>query len=314
MKLYVRAMARNAWSLDGRTVLITGAARGIGGESAKLLAKRGARLSLLGLEPELLEQTAAECGDAVWFECDVTDTEALEQAVAGTVERFGGIDCVIANAGTAPYGTVLTIDPAAFERTIEINLLGAWRTVRASLPHVIERRGYVLAIASAAAAFHAPMMAPYAASKAGIEAFCDSLRLEVAHLGVDVGVGYFTFMDTNLVSAASQHPAFEVARAGMPKPLAKTYPLSLATEAVARGVERRSDQVVAPRFLRTLIKLRGFRGLLDRQVRNVAPDVVRAAEKLAAERGAREASLPDDPAARAPFESSGTTARETVSR
>ena len=118
----------------------------------------------------------------------------------------------------------------------------------------------------------------------------------------------------DLVSAASAHPAFEVARAGMPKPLAKTYPLSLATEAVARGVECRADQVVAPRFLRALIKLRGFRGLLDRRVRKVAPDVVRAAEKLAAERGAREASLPDDPAARAPFESSGATARETVSR
>ena len=78
----------------------------------------------------------------------MTDTAALKRAVEGTVERFGGIDVVIANAGIAPVGTVATIDPEAFERTIEVNLLGVWRTVRAALPHVIERRGYILPIAS----------------------------------------------------------------------------------------------------------------------------------------------------------------------
>ncbi len=304
------AMAREAWSLEGKTVLVTGAARGIGAGSARLLAQRGAHLSLVGLEPELLERTAAECGDAAWFECDVTDPEALEGAVAGTVERFGGIDVVIANAGTGPVGTVRTIDPAAFERTIEINLIGAWRTVRRCLPQVIERRGYVLVIASAAAAAHTPLMASYAASKAGIEAFCDCLRLEVAHLGVDVGVGYFTFMDTNLVAAAHEHPAFKIALDGVPKALGKTYPLEMAAEAVARGVERRSDQVIAPRLLRALLKLRGFRGLLDRQVRGKAPEMVRVAERYAEEHGTREGSLPPNAAARIPFE--GVGPREKV--
>jgi NAD(P)-dependent dehydrogenase (short-subunit alcohol dehydrogenase family) len=306
------SMARNGWSLDGRTVLITGAARGIGGGSAKLLAQRGANLSLVGLEPELLERTAAECGDAAWFEADVTDAEALGRAVEGTVERFGRLDVVIANAGTSPYGTVRRIDPAAFERTIEINLIGAWRTIRACLPQVIENRGYVLAIASAAAAFHAPLMAPYAATKAGVEAFCNSLRLEVAHLGVDVGVGYFTFMDTNMVAAAADHPAFSAALKSMPRILGKTYPLSMATEAVARGVESRADVVVAPRFLRPLLKIRGFRGLIERQARKVAPEVVRIAEELVEEQGAEQASLPEQAAARVPFQS-GTQDRQTVS-
>src|SRR2546421_12799470 len=113
----------------GKVVLITGAARGIGGEAARQLYAKGAQLSLVGIEPELLEQRAQELGSrAAWFEADVTDTEALQRAVDATVERFGGIDVVIANAGIAPIGTVSTIDPEAFERTIEIHLLGVSRT------------------------------------------------------------------------------------------------------------------------------------------------------------------------------------------
>ena len=82
-----------------------------------------------------------------------------------------------------------------------------WRTVRACLPHVIERQGYVLVVASLAAAIHGPGMAAYAASKAGAEAFADSLRVEVKRLGVDVGVAYFGFIDTDLVRGADAHPA-----------------------------------------------------------------------------------------------------------
>ena len=90
------------WTTRGKTVLITGAARGLGAETARRVAARGANVALVGLEPEELERVAAQCGtNAAWFECDVTDTEALERAVAGTVERFGGIDVVMANAGIA---------------------------------------------------------------------------------------------------------------------------------------------------------------------------------------------------------------------
>src|SRR5918999_2578772 len=123
------------WSVKGKTVFITGAARGIGAESARRLAARGANVVLAGLEPEELERVAAQCGTgAACFECDVTDWDALERAVQGAVERFGGIDVVIANAGIAPAGMTRSMDRGAFERTLEINLLGVWRTVRACLP------------------------------------------------------------------------------------------------------------------------------------------------------------------------------------
>src|SRR4051794_33429767 len=118
--------------LQGRTILITGAARGIGAESARKASARGANVALVGLEPEELARVAVQCGpNAAAFETDITDVDALGEAVDAAVERFGGIDVVVANAGVAPTGMVRSMDPAAFERTIEVNLLGVWRTVRA---------------------------------------------------------------------------------------------------------------------------------------------------------------------------------------
>jgi NAD(P)-dependent dehydrogenase (short-subunit alcohol dehydrogenase family) len=243
--------------LTGKTVFITGAARGIGAESARRLAARGANVALAGLEPGELERVAGQCGsNAAWFECDVTDWGALERAVEGAVERFGGIDVVVANAGIATVGMVRSIDPSAFERTLEINLLGVWRTVRACLPHVIERRGYVLAIASLAAAVHGPGMAAYAASKAGVEAFADSMRTELRHLGVDVGVGYFSFIDTDMVRGGDAHPTLGRMRQELPGPFSRTYPLSAVGEAVANGIAQRRRWVVVPGWVRGLLVLR----------------------------------------------------------
>jgi NAD(P)-dependent dehydrogenase (short-subunit alcohol dehydrogenase family) len=285
-------MARETWSLQGKTVLITGGARGIGAESARRLAARGARISLVGLEPELLEQVAAECGDAAWFAADVTDRDALQGAVDGTVERFGGIDVVMANAGIGAGGTVRTMDADAWERVIEVNLLGVVRTVRACLPHVIERRGYVLPVASIAAAIHTPGMSAYAASKAGVEAFGNSLRGEVAHLGVGVGVAYFSWIDTEMVRGADENPATKFMRSKLRGPAGKTYPVSEAGEAVAEGIAQRARRVIVPRNFRSLLLLRMFVARLTEQSsRRDVPEFVRMMEAEAQRRGS-EASQP----------------------
>jgi NAD(P)-dependent dehydrogenase (short-subunit alcohol dehydrogenase family) len=278
----------------GKTVLITGAARGIGAESARQLAARGARVALVGLEPEELRRVAAQCGpEAAAFDADVTDTSALGDAVAAAAERFGGIDVVIANAGVAPTGLVRSMDPAAFERTIEVNLLGVWRTVRVCLPHVIERRGYVLVIASLAAAAHSPGMAAYAASKAGSEAFGNSLRAEVRHLGVDVGVGYFAFLDTEMVHGGDRHPVFGKMRSELPGPFGKTYPLSDAVRKIVEGVEGRRRVVAYPGWVKAMLFLRGVTGpLLDRGSADRAAEIDAAFSEDVAERGAEAASAP----------------------
>jgi NAD(P)-dependent dehydrogenase (short-subunit alcohol dehydrogenase family) len=282
------------WSVSGRTVLITGAARGIGAESGRRLAARGANVSLVGLEPEELQRVAAQCGaNAAWFECDVTDWDALERASEGTVERFGGIDVVIANAGVAPAGMVRLADPAAFERTIEINLLGVWRTVRTCLPHVIERRGHVLVIASLAAALHAPGMAAYAASKAGAEAFADSLRIELAHLGVTVGVGYFGFIDTDLVGGADAHPALGKLRRELLAPIGRTYSVGRVGQAIADGIERRRRSVIVPGWVRAVLLLRtALAPLTERTAREPAREADTLFQQDVETRGPKAASAP----------------------
>jgi NAD(P)-dependent dehydrogenase (short-subunit alcohol dehydrogenase family) len=285
------------WTTRGKTVLITGAARGLGAETARRVAARGANVALVGLEPEELERVAAQCGkNAAWFECDVTDTEALEAAVNGTVERFGGIDVVMANAGIAPMGMTRSTDPMAFERTIEINLLGVWRTVRACLPHVVERQGYVYITASMAAAVHAPGMAAYAASKAGVEAFADSLRGEVKHLGVDVGVGYFGFIDTDMVRGADAHPVLGELRNNITGPMNKTYPLSMAGKAIADGIEGRKRWIVVPPWARVMIVARTLlQPLIDTQSREHAAEADAVFMRDVEVRGAAVASGPVGP-------------------
>ena len=285
------------WDLRGKTVFITGAARGIGAETARRAAAAGANVALVGLEPEELQRVAAQCGSgAAAFECDVTDWQALERAVEGTVERFGGIDVVMANAGIAPAGMVRSVDPAAFERTVEINLLGVWRTVRTSLPQVVERKGYVLVTASLAAAIHGPGMAAYSAAKAGAEAFADCLRTEVKHLGVDVGVAYFGFIDTDMVRATDAHPALGALRANAGGPIAKTYPVSQVGKAVVEGMEKRSRWVVVPRWSRALLVLRtALAPLFDRAASEAAVEADGLFQQDVDNRGAEAASAPVGP-------------------
>ncbi|MGW4394317.1 SDR family oxidoreductase [Amycolatopsis nivea] len=279
--------------VDGKVVLITGAARGIGAGLAERLAARGAKVALVGLEADEQEAVAKRIGpNAKSWEADVTSWDDLERVTEGVVEHFGGIDIVIANAGIATAGFVRSVDRAAFERVIEVDLLGVWRTFRVTMPHVIERRGYLLGISSLAAITHAPGMANYAAAKAGVEAFCNSLRAEVAHLGVKVGVAHPTWIRTDLVESADAHPVFGKLRAGMPGLLGKTYPLDVALDDLEAGILRRARTIHVPRWVGGLKLLRSFLPpIVELGARTRVPAADRAALKDVEERGAFEASV-----------------------
>ena len=254
-------MARSTtdrYDVNGRTVLITGAARGIGKASAERLYAKGANVALVGLEPERLEENAARLGErAAWFEADVTDFDALERAVAGTVERFGGIDIAIANAGLAFLGALASAPIEQVERTLSVNLLGVWRTDRAVIPQILERNGYLLNIASAAAFAHGALMGPYTATKAGVEAMTDALRQESAPFGAAIGCAYFGFIDTDLVKAAYATRPTELLNQRAPGFVRNPIPLARAIDAIERGIERRSARVWAPRWLGAVLALRG---------------------------------------------------------
>ena len=247
------------YDVRGRTVFVTGAARGIGAAAAERLHALGANVALVGLEPERLEQNAARLGErTAWFEADVTDADALAEAVRGTLERFGGIDVAIANAGISFTGTLATAPVEQVERTIEVNLMGVWRTDRALIAALTRSRGYLLNIASLSAVSHAPTMGPYTTAKSGVEALSDALRLELAPKGVAVGCAYFGFLDTDLVKASFAQPSTQGLQEQLPGFMRRPAPVSIAVDAIERGVRRRSARVWAPRWIGPLLLLRGL--------------------------------------------------------
>ncbi|MBJ8346574.1 SDR family oxidoreductase [Antrihabitans sp. YC2-6] len=232
-----------------KVVLITGAGRGIGAGTARELAKNGAKLVLIDLDGGPLRELANELGEKIALPvvADVCDLEAMQTAVDAGVAKFGGIDYVLANAGIASYGSVLNVDPATFKRVIDINILGVFYTVRAALPSVIERKGYILVVSSLAAYAPAPGLAAYNASKAGVEHFANALRLEVAHLGVDVGSAHMSWIDTPLVQDAKKDLAsFGEMMASLPGPLRKTSKLEVCVDAFVKGLADRKRRVNVP--------------------------------------------------------------------
>ncbi|GII24464.1 SDR family oxidoreductase [Planosporangium mesophilum] len=244
--------------LNGKVVLITGAARGIGEHTARLAAARGARLALVGLEPERLAALAGELGDQhAWFECDVTDQASLDRAVRGTIEALGRIDVVVANAGIVNRGTIAVGGIEPMIRTVDVNLLGVMRTVGATVEHVLASRGYFLLVSSAAAFTVLPGMAAYCASKAGVEQFGNAIRLELAHRGVAVGTAHPGWVDTDLVRDAQDDlPAFREARARLPWPLRSDTSVEACAAAFVDGIERRRRRVYVPRAVGLVQALR----------------------------------------------------------
>ncbi|MER7955523.1 SDR family oxidoreductase [Streptomyces sp. NPDC096030] len=246
-------------SLEGQVAVVTGAARGVGELLARKLSARGAKLALVGLEPEELKQVAGRLHtEADWWHADVTDHEAMATVAAEVKERFGKVDIVVANAGVAAGGPFVDSDPVAWRRVIEVNLIGGAVTGRAFLPVLMESRGYFLQIASLAAMTPAPMMTAYCASKSGVEAFAHSLRAEVGYKGVKVGVGYLSWTDTDMVRGADQDDVMKELRQRLPWPSNRTYPLGPAVDRIVAGIERRSAHVYAQWWLRGMQSTRGY--------------------------------------------------------
>jgi short-subunit dehydrogenase len=270
-----------SYPIEGKVVLITGPARGIGAETARRLAKRGARLSLVGMEAEKLRSLAAELGAGhAWFECDVTEQSALERAVAGTVEALGGIDVVVANAGIASHGTVAVSSVEALVRTIEVNLIGVVRTVYATLPHVTTSEGYYLLISSAAAFAALPGMSAYAASKSGVEQFGNVLRLELLHRNVRVGVAHPSWINTDLVRDAQEDmKSFGETLRTLPGAFGVVTSVEDCAAALVKAIERRRRKVYVPSSLAGLAAVRQFltsrasEYIMRRQTRRVVPKV-----------------------------------------
>jgi NAD(P)-dependent dehydrogenase (short-subunit alcohol dehydrogenase family) len=266
-------------SVAGKVALITGGANGIGAEVTRRLHARGAKLIVTDLDEVVLTQSAARLGDdrVLAVAADVRDMAAMQAAADAGIERFGGIDIVVANAGIGTYGSVLAVDPQAFKALVDVNVVGVFHTVRAALPSIIERRGYVLIVSSGAAYLALPGMAAYNASKAGVEHFANALRLEVAHLGVDVGSAHMSWIDTPLVRETKADLAtVREMLAALPGPFGKTTSVEQCGRAFVEGIEGRKRQVNCPgwvgllRWLKPLLTSRFGEG----RARKATPDTL----------------------------------------
>ncbi len=289
--------------------LITGAAHGIGLETARRLSATH-RIALLDLDAEALPGAAAQCGaDALHQVCDITHPEQVAAAVDAVVAQAGGIDVVISNAGIGTGGALRSIDPDALAATLNVNLIGNWRVIHACLPHVIERRGYVMGVASAAAIAPSLGLGPYCASKAGYEILLDVLRMEVAHLGVAVGCAYFLWIDTDMVRGADREiPSFHHMRESQhPKFLRRTHPVGEAAQAIVDGVHGRRRGVYAPGYLRILSRVRMLLRTRagERDSLKIAPLLDRDTLERVAQLGPLAGSMRDTPAMQAAVASTG---------
>lgn len=269
-------------TLEGRRVLVTGAARGIGAALVERLHQRGARVGLAGLEPDRLAAVADRCGGAPWAVCDVGDRAQVDAAVDDVVGALGGLDVVVANAGIAAQLPIVGGDPAIMEATVRVNLLGAYYTVRAAGPHVSHAGGYALVVSSLGAAVHLPLMGAYSASKAGVEALGNTLRVELRPSGATAGVAYFAELDTEMTSRGFGTEAATVLTGG--GSLSSTTPLEVGIDALERGIARRSKRIVAPWWAGVVLPIRMATGpFVEAYAQRNLPEALRIARVEQAE-------------------------------
>ncbi|WP_372637774.1 SDR family NAD(P)-dependent oxidoreductase [Alcanivorax jadensis] len=252
------------YDLNGKVALITGATGGIGAASARALYQQGASLVLTDLSRQTLNDLAAEfdAERVLALPLDVTDAAASKAVVQQIVERFGRLDIAFANAGIAWRNTPATIascDEAEFEKIIDVDLFGVWRTIRAALPEVQRNHGQIVITSSIYSFVNGMVNAPYAASKAAVEMLGRALRAELAGTGASASVLYPGWTATPIADLAfgGHATASELIESAFPAVLRKqVQPEEIATALVA-GLATRSAAIIAPARWKPLSMLRG---------------------------------------------------------
>lgn len=280
-----------SYDLTGKVVLVTGAARGIGLAVSQEAHGRGASVVLIDLDPTLASESAAVVGDrAIGLGADVSDLDDITAAFGKAVEQFGRIDVVVANAGIAPKSPRSTAAASVdeWERVVEVNLLGVWRTVRAGMEQVIENQGQFVLVSSSYAFMNGVLNSSYAVSKAGVESFGRALRTELSAHGASATVAYFGWITTDMVTHAFTDPLVNRMRGLAPSFLTRQIPVAKAGEAVVDAIERRDARVVVPFEYKVFLYLRGLAGpFMDKRFERDprVAEIVRDAEQQASEGG-----------------------------
>lgn len=256
-------MSRAGYDLRDKVVLITGGNGGIGAATARLLIERGARVAIADIDPTTPDR-AGELHPTDAFGCvaDVRDRVSLEAAVAQTVDRFGRLDVVIANAGLLAKAATLRNTPTTdIEATLAVNVTGVANTVAAALPQVIAQQGQVVLISSVFAFLNGMGTIPYAMSKASVEQLGRGLRVELAPHGVSVLTAYFSLVQTDMIArGVDEDPVVMELLGALPKAMLKRITPSQAATGIVDGLQRRASRVIVPNLWRPVSSLRGLLG------------------------------------------------------
>lgn len=238
--------------LEDRIALITGAAQGIGAATARALASRGARIVIADLQDEPAKQLAASLPtEALAVHMDVRDRGSVEAAVTAAIERFGSLDVLVNNAGIGVPRTIDQLDEETWQRTLEVNLTGPFRVVKAALPELRRSRGRIVTVASMAARVWTPMLGHYSATKAGVAAFNETLRVELRRDGIGITTVYLGTIDTPLLAAGladgsvTERMRLNVARARR-LGLSPLITAERVGEGIAEGIARERRTVIVP--------------------------------------------------------------------
>jgi NAD(P)-dependent dehydrogenase (short-subunit alcohol dehydrogenase family) len=262
------------YDLNGKVALVTGAARGIGFETARQMHLRGASVAVLDLDATEAREAAERIGPrAIGLGGDVTDQSALMNAVAEIVEELGGLDVAVANAGIAQkqFATVRAISGEEWERVFEVDMLGVWRTVRAALPQIVQNQGQMIVVSSVYAFANGFGNSPYAVAKAGVESLGRALRAELKPHGASASVAYFGWVDTRMVQDAFATEDAPRIRELSPEWLLKRITPAEAGAGLVRGIEEQAPRIFVPKWWRYVSALRGVvNPLLDRRMESDA--------------------------------------------
>ena len=244
--------SKKPYPITDRIVLITGAANGIGLALARKVKAKSGIPVCIDLPSPALDALSHELREpSLTIACDVTDAPGMEKVITHTVQKFGGIDVVVANAGIERIAPTWVMPAHDFERVLQVNIFGTYRTIRPALPHVMKRQGHIVAVSSVSALIPWPLSAPYGASKAFTSSFLRTLRMELTGTGTTAGAVYFGNIDTNMMKHAETNPAAS-------EMLARSPSLGL-------GVKPKTPEHAADRIIRN-IESRGAIGFSHAEV------------------------------------------------
>jgi len=179
---------RGFW--QDKVALVTGASSGLGRAIADEFAAAGAKVVIVGLEPEVVQSVAQEMSqsgrDVLGVQADITQQDQVDALFTTALTRFGRLDVLVNNAGRSMRGKLIETTPDQFRELMELNLIGLVRCTRAAVPHLLAQRGHVVNIGSLAAKSAARWVGAYPATKFAVAAYSQQLRLELGPAGLHV--------------------------------------------------------------------------------------------------------------------------------